>query len=73
MSDLTQKTLEMLIQENDSLKKDLANVSEGMLKAMLALDARMDELESALVAIARRVPAPQPALRMGEAEVGKEL
>lgn len=72
MSDITQKTLEMLIQENDTLKRDMASISEGMLKAMLAIDARVDELEAAMVAIARKMNT-QAAIRSGEAEVGKEL
>ena len=72
MSNVTQKTLEMLIQENDSLKRGLEGMSQSMLKAMLALDARVDELEVALVSIARKVNTQAP-VRTGEAEAGKEL
>jgi len=73
MSAVTQATLEMLIKENEGLKKDLASISDGMLKAMLALDARVDELEVAVVSIARKLNNAQVPVRTGEAEVGKEL
>ena len=73
MSAVTQATLEMLIKENEGLKKDLASISDGMLKAMLALDARVDELEVAVVSLARRLNSTQVPVRTGEAEVGKEL
>lgn len=73
MSAVTQATLEMLIKENEGLKKDLASISDGMLKAMLAMDARIDELEVAVVSLARKASNSQVPVRTGEAEVGKEL
>ena len=71
MSDVTQKTLEMLLKENDSMRQDIAGISDSIMRAMLALDARVDELEVALVSVARRLPAAVSALRTDEQ--GKEL
>lgn len=71
MSDVTQKTLEMLLKENDSMRQDIAGISDSIMRAMLALDARVDELEVALVSVARRMPAAVSALRTDEQ--GKEL
>jgi hypothetical protein len=71
MSDVAQKTLEMLLKENDSMRQDIAGMSDSMMRAMLALDARVDELEVALVVMARRLPTASSAVR--DDEQGKEL
>lgn len=71
MSDVAQKTLEMLLKENDSMRQDIAGMSDSMMRAMLALDSRVDELEVALVVMARRLPAASSAVR--DDEQGKEL
>jgi hypothetical protein len=71
MNDVTQKTLEMLLKENESMRQDIAGMGDSMIRAMLALDARVDELEVALVSVAKRLPAAASAVRNDEQ--GKEL
>lgn len=71
MNDVTQKTLEMLLKENESMRQDIAGMGDSMIRAMLALDARVDELEVALVSVAKRLPAAFSAVRTDEQ--GKEL
>lgn len=71
MNDVTQKTLEMLLKENESMRQDIAGMGDSMIRAMLALDARVDELEVALVSVAKRLPVAASVVRNDEQ--GKEL
>ena len=60
------------VQNNDeSMRQDIAGMGDSMIRAMLALDARVDELEVALVSVAKRLPAAASAVRNDEQ--GKEL
>lgn len=70
MSSVTEGAVSVLTKELDQTKQEIAQMSEGMLRAMLALDARMDELENALVVLSKRTNAQ---IRTGEAAEGKEL
>lgn len=72
MNDVTQKTLEMLLKENESMRQDIAGMGDSMIRAMLALDARVDELEVALVSVAKRLPAAAASVVRND-EQGKEL
>ena len=72
MNDVTQKTLEMLLKENESMRQDIAGMGDSMIRAMLALDARVDELEVALVSVAKRLPAVAASVVRSD-EQGKEL
>lgn len=72
MSDITTGAVSVLTKELDQTKQEIAEMSGGMLKAMLALDARIDELEEAIVVLSRKINTSAP-IRKGEAAEGKEL
>ena len=72
MNDITTGAISVLTKELDQTKQEIAQMSGGMLKAMMALDARIDELEEAIIVISRKVNMSAP-VRKGEAAEGKEL
>lgn len=72
MSDIATGAVSVLTKELDQTKQEIAQMSGGMLKAMMALDARIDELEEAIIVLSRKVNMSAP-VRKGEAAEGKEL
>ena len=60
----------ILTRDLDKHREETMQVADSLLKALMALDARIDAMETDIDLIVQRLSA---AIRNGEAEAGKEL